>query len=456
MNQHETKRSSFSGKIGFVLSAAGASVGLGNIWRFPYLAAKYGGGIFLVIYIILALTFGYTMIIAETSLGRMTQKSPVGAYASFGKSKWILAGGWINAIIPILIVPYYSVIGGWVVKYLVEYVLGETQAVAEDGYFSSFISDGLSTEIYFVIFALIVLVIIYAGVRNGIERVSKFMMPVLVVLSLVITVYSVTRPGALAGVKYFLVPNINNFSWMTVVTAMGQMFYSLSIAMGILITFGSYMKKETSIEGSTKQVEVFDTAIAMLAGLMIIPAVYVFMGRDGMSAGPGLMFISLPKVFNEMGIAGDIVGLIFFMIVAFAAVTSSVSIMEAIVSSLIDRFHWSRRKSAILVTVYALIAEIIVCLGYNKLYMEVKLPNGTVGQILDIMDYVSNNVLMPIVALATCILVGWIVSPKVIIDEVTRGGSKFTRKGLYIIMVKFIAPAFLLILLLQALGIVTF
>ena len=274
MNQHETKRSSFSGKIGFVLSAAGASVGLGNIWRFPYLAAKYGGGIFLVIYIILALTFGYTMIIAETSLGRMTQKSPVGAYASFGKSKWILAGGWINAIIPILIVPYYSVIGGWVVKYLVEYVLGETQAVAEDGYFSSFISDGLSTEIYFVIFALIVLVIIYAGVRNGIERVSKFMMPVLVVLSLVITVYSVTRPGALAGVKSFLVPNINNFSWMTVVTAMGQMFYSLSIAMGILITFGSYMKKETSIEGSTKQVEVFDTAIAMLAGLMIIPAVF--------------------------------------------------------------------------------------------------------------------------------------------------------------------------------------
>ena len=235
MKQHETKRSSFSGKIGFVLSAAGASVGLGNIWRFPYLAAKYGGGIFLVIYIILALTFGYTMIIAETSLGRMTRKSPVGAYASFGKSKWILAGGWINAVIPILIVPYYSVIGGWVIKYLVSYATGETQLVAVDGYFSEFISDGVSTEIYFVVFALIVLAIIYAGVRNGIERVSKFMMPVLVILSLIITVYSVTRPGALAGVEYFLVPNVSNFSWMTVVTAMGQMFYSLSIAMGILV-----------------------------------------------------------------------------------------------------------------------------------------------------------------------------------------------------------------------------
>lgn len=292
MKNQTTKRSSFSGKIGFVLSAAGASVGLGNIWRFPYLAAKYGGGIFLLIYIILALTFGYTMIMAETSLGRMTKKSPVGAFASFGNSRWSSLGGWINAIIPVLIVPYYSVIGGWVLKYLVEYVRGHAQPVAEDGYFSAFISDGFSTEICFVIFSVITLAIIYAGVRNGIERVSKFMMPILVVLSVIIAIYSVTRPGALAGVKYFLVPNISNFSWMTVVAAMGQMFYSLSIAMGILITFGSYMKKETSIEESTKNVEIFDTAIAIMAGLMIIPAVFAFSGGDPdtLQAGPALMF----------------------------------------------------------------------------------------------------------------------------------------------------------------------
>jgi len=292
MKNQTTKRSSFSGKIGFVLSAAGASVGLGNIWRFPYLAAKYGGGIFLLIYIILALTFGYTMIMAETSLGRMTKKSPVGAFASFGKSHLSCLGGWINAIIPVLIVPYYSVIGGWVLKYLVEYVRGHAQTVAEDGYFSAFISDGFSTEICFVIFSVITLAIIYAGVRNGIERVSKFMMPILVVLSVIIAIYSVTRPGALAGVKYFLVPNISNFSWMTVVAAMGQMFYSLSIAMGILITFGSYMKKETSIEESTKNVEIFDTAIAIMAGLMIIPAVFAFSGGDPdtLQAGPALMF----------------------------------------------------------------------------------------------------------------------------------------------------------------------
>ena len=266
MNSHNHKRSSFSGKLGFVLSAAGASVGLGNIWRFPYLAAKYGGGIFLLVYIILALTFGYTMIVAETAIGRMTKKSPVGAYHTFGKSKWLSFGGWINAIIPILIVPYYSVIGGWVIKYLVEYLTGHGHALAADGYFSAFISNGVSTELCFIVFSLCTLLIIYAGVRNGIERVSKIMMPILVVLSVIIAVYSITRPGALAGVKYFLVPNLENFSWMTVVAAMGQMFYSLSIAMGILVTFGSYMKKDVSIEESTKNVEIFDTAIAIMAG----------------------------------------------------------------------------------------------------------------------------------------------------------------------------------------------
>ena len=303
MNKNQHKRSAFSGKIGFVLSAAGASVGLGNIWRFPYLAAKYGGGIFLLIYIILAFTFGYTMIVAETALGRMTRKSPVGAFAAVRKGGRSF-GGWINAIIPILIVPYYSVIGGWVIRYLADYVSGHGSELATDGYFSAFISSGASAEICFVIFTIFTLAIIFAGVRNGVERVSKVMMPILVVLSVIIAGYSVTRPGALEGVKYFLVPNLSNFSWMTVVTAMGQMFYSLSIAMGILVTFGSYMKKDVSIEESTENVEIFDTAIAIMAGLMIIPAVFSFSGGDPdtLQAGPALMFITIPKVFESMGL----------------------------------------------------------------------------------------------------------------------------------------------------------
>lgn len=316
METQHSGRSSFSGKLGFVLSAAGASVGLGNIWRFPYLAAKYGGGIFLLIYILLAVTFGYTMIMAETALGRMTRKSPVGAFAASGKGRWRAFGGWINAVIPILIVPYYSVIGGWVIKYLVGYITGHGSELAQDGYFSSFIANGASVEIVFLLFTLLTLGIIFAGVRNGVERVSRMMMPVLVVLSVIIAAYSVTRPGALEGVKYFLVPNPANFSWMTVVTAMGQMFYSLSIAMGILVTFGSYMKKDVSIEGSTKNVEIFDTLIAMMAGLMIIPAVFSFSGGDPdtLQAGPALMFITIPKVFESMEL-GSLVGVLFFVLV---------------------------------------------------------------------------------------------------------------------------------------------
>ena len=298
------KRSSFSGKLGYVLAAAGASVGLGNIWRFPYLAAKYGGGIFLIIYIVLALTFGYTMIVAETAIGRMTRKSPVGAFKSFGKKKWLSFGGWINAVIPVLIVPYYSVIGGWVIKYLVEYFRGNAKQLAEDGYFTDFISNGVSTELCFMAFCAFTLIIIFAGVQNGIERVSKIMMPILIVLSVIIAVYSVTRPGALAGVKYFLVPNVKNFSWMTVVSAMGQMFYSLSIAMGILITFGSYMKKDTAIEDSTRNVEIFDTGIAIMAGLMIIPAVFAFSGGDPdtLQAGPITDVYHYSKGIPEHGI----------------------------------------------------------------------------------------------------------------------------------------------------------
>ena len=296
MDTQKQKRSAFSGKIGFVLSAAGASVGLGNIWRFPYLAAKYGGGIFLLVYIVLAVTFGYTMIVAETALGRMTHKSPVGAFGAFGKKGGLRFGGWINAVIPILIVPYYSVIGGWVIRYLSEYISGHGSELSQDGYFSNFISSGLSAEVCFLIFTAFTLAIIFAGVRNGVERVSKVMMPVLVVLSVVIAGYSVTRPGALAGVRYFLVPNVANFSWMTVVTAMGQMFYSLSIAMGILVTFGSYMKKEVSIEESTENVEVFDTAIAIMAGLMIIPAVFSFSGGDSVMKAEG-------KVSDEAAVA---------------------------------------------------------------------------------------------------------------------------------------------------------
>ena len=448
MKQHNS-RSSFSGKIGFVLAAAGASVGLGNIWRFPYLAAKYGGGIFLVDYIILALTFGYTMIVAETSLGRLTKMSPVGAYSSFGSSRRLRAGGWINAIIPILIVPYYSVIGGWVVNYLVDYLSGKTQEVAADGYFSAFISDGLSAELCFVVFSLIVLVIIYAGVQNGIERVSRFMMPILVVLSVIIAIYSITRPGALDGVKYFLIPNPANFSWMTVVTAMGQMFYSLSIAMGILITFGSYMKKDTSIEESAEQVEIFDTAIAIMAGLMIIPAVFAFSGGDAeaLQAGPALMFITIPKVFASMGL-GTVTGCMFFLLVLFAALTSSIALTESAVSTFEDEFKWSRRKATTVIGIITIALGSLSALGYGPLA-----DVTVIGmQFLDFFDFLTNTIMMPIAAIATCLLISKVVGVQRIEEEVMQNGGKFRRKKIFCFMIRYLCPVFAGIILLSSIA----
>ena len=449
MSTQDKKRSSFSGKLGYVLAAAGASVGLGNIWRFPYLAARYGGGIFLIIYILLALTFGYSMIVAETSIGRMTGKSPVSAFSSFGKSRWLSFGGWFNAIIPILIVPYYSVIGGWVIKYLVEYIKGNGSMLAADGYFSSFITDGLSTEICFIVFALFTLGIIYAGVRNGIERVSKFMMPVLVVLSVIIAIYSVSRPGALKGVEYFLIPNIKNFSWMTVVAAMGQMFYSLSIAMGILITFGSYMKKDISIEDSTRNVEVFDTAIAIMAGLMIIPAVFSFSGGDPdtLQTGPSLMFITIPKVFDSMGF-GTVIGILFFLLVLFAAVTSSIALTESAVSTFEDEFGWSRRKATVLIGIIMLLLGSLSSLGYGPL------ANVSIlgMQFLDFFDFLTNSVMMPIAAIAICLLVSKVIGVKRVEEEVLHGESSFRRKKVFYIMIQYLCPIFAVIILISSIA----
>ena len=471
MNQNQHKRSAFSGKIGFVLSAAGASVGLGNIWRFPYLAAKYGGGIFLLIYIILAFTFGYTMIVAETALGRMTRKSPVGAFAAVRKDRRSF-GGWINAIIPILIVPYYSVIGGWVLpvlgpyalhalpkrasRFLADSVSGHGSELATDGYFSAFISSGASAEICFVLFTIFTLAIIFAGVRNGVERVSKVMMPILVVLSVIIAGYSVTRPGALEGVKYFLVPNLSHFSWMTVVTAMGQMFYSLSIAMGILVTFGSYMKKDVSIEESTENVEIFDTAIAIMAGLMIIPAVFSFSGGDPdtLQAGPALMFITIPKVFESMGL-GTVVGILFFTLVLFAAVTSSIALTESAVSTFEDELGWNRKQATVLIGIIMLVLGSLSALGYGPL------ARFTVFgmQFLDFFDFLTNSVMMPIAAITTCLLVSRVIGVEKIEEEVTLEGKPFRRKRIFNFMIKYLCPIFAAVILISsvanALGVIS-
>ena len=463
----EKSRNSFSGSIGFVLAAAGSAVGLGNIWRFPYLAAKDGGGIFLVVYLVLALTFGFTLLTSEVAIGRKTKQSPLTAYSKL-KEGWGFLGI-LACIVPMIIMPYYCVIGGWVIKYLLAFVTGDATVAAEDGYFTGFITAETEPIVMTVVFLAIVAFIVFRGVNKGIESFSKVLMPILVVLVFGIAVFSLTishtdasgatRTG-LEGFKIYLIPNFEGMtlkSFFTVIMdAMGQLFYSLSVAMGIMIAYGSYVKDDANLGKSINQIEIFDTAVAFLAGAMIIPAVYSFMGTEGMAAsGPSLMFVSLPKVFAAMGGVGTFVGILFFAMVLFAALTSAVSIMEAVVASLMDKFHMSRIKAAIVETIIALVLGLVVCFGYNIWYFEYTLPNGAVAQILDIMDYISNNVLMPVVAIGTCILIGWVLKPKTVIDEVEKSGCKFGRKKLYIVMLRYIAPILLLILLLKSLGIVT-
>ncbi len=441
-------RSSFSGKMGYVLAVAGSAVGLGNIWRFPYLAAKYGGGIFLLVYLVLMLTFGYALIVSETALGRMTKKSPVGAFRSFGKSLPFRFGGWVNAVIPMLIVPYYCVIGGWVTKYLFEYIRGNAVTLAEDAYFSGFISSGAIVEFWLVMFTFFIFLVIVAGVKQGVERVSKIMMPVLVILAIFVSLYSITRPGAMEGVKYLLIPNLDNFSWMTVVAAMGQMFYSLSIAMGILYTYGSYLKKEVDIEKSTSQVEIFDTAIAVLAGLMIIPAVFAFSGGspDTLQAGPSLMFITIPKVFANMEM-GDGVGILFFLLVLFAALTSAISLTETSVSTFEDQFGWSRRKCSLLMVVIILVLGSASALGFSSLDFVTLLGMS----ILDFFDFLTNSIMMPLAALATCFLITRVVGLDAIAREVEQS-SAFRRKRLYFFFMKYLAPVCIGIILISSIA----
>ncbi len=447
------KRGNFTGKLGFVLAAAGSAVGLGNIWRFPYLAAKCGGGIFLLVYLVLALTFGFALMTAEISLGRKTGLSAIGAFSALNKKYTFL--GYLCAIIPIIILPYYSVIGGWVLKYLITFVSGKGADAAGDGFFGGFIGATSEPLLWFAIFLSATAVVVLFGVDRGIEKMSKIMMPVLVVMTLFIAIYAMFLPGAMEGVVYYLKPDFSKFSANTVLSAMGQLFYSMSLAMGIMITYGSYMKKDVSIDTSVRNIEIFDTGIAFFAGLMIIPPVFSFLGGDEsqLTAGPGLMFITLPKVFDSMW-GGHVIGAVFFLLVLFAALTSSISLMEAIVSILKDKFHIERIPACLIVIGISILLGVPSSLG-NGAWSDITI----IGMdFLTFFDFISNSVLMPICAFITCIFVGYVIKPQTLIDEVEINGT-FKRKSLFSVIIKYVAPVCIVLILvysiLTAFGIVS-
>lgn len=447
------KKNNFSSKLGFVMAAAGSAVGLGNLWRFPYLAAKYGGGMFLFIYLILAITFGFSLMLTEIALGRRTNNTALYAYKSLNK-KWSFLG-YIACLVPFIIFPYYCVIGGWVVKYFIVFLKNQVNLAKNDSYFTEFISKVNEPIILLAVFIILTMIIVMFGVQKGVENASKILMPVLVVLSIIIAIYVMTLDGALDGILYYIKPDFKKFSINVVFAALGQLFYSMSLAMGIMITYGSYMKKEDNLESSVRQIELFDTIIAFIAGLIIVTAVFVFSGGDNsvLSSGPSLMFITLPKVFASMKF-GNIIGIVFFILVLFAALTSAISLMETLVSIVQEKLHWNRITACIIIALFALLFGIPSSLGFG-IWSNIT-PIGM--SILDFFDFISNTILMPIVALCTCIFVGYIIKPKVIIDEVESSG-KFKDKNLYIILIKYIAPIFLILILissiLNALGIIT-
>lgn len=461
----EKKSNHFSGQLGFVLVAAGSAVGVGNLWRFPYLAAKDGGGLFLMLYLILVLTFGFTLLVSDIAIGRRTQQSAIGAYTAMNP-RWKFLGI-LTFIVPMLIMTYYTVIGGWITKYAVVYLTGQAEQAARNDYFTSFITSPVAPVIFSLLFMAVTALIVYNGVEGGIERVSRCMMPILLVLVVVIAVYSVTlrhtdtsgqlRTG-IDGFLYYLTPQFEGLTvkrfFQILLDAMSQLFFSLSVSMGIMITYGSYVKPEVNLNTAVRQIEFFDTGVALLAGAMIIPAVYVFSGTEGMSAGPSLMFISLPKVFAAMGKAGVVVGILFFISAIFATLTSCISVLESITANCMAIFHTGREKTVLILSAIYLAASAVISLGYSIFYFEVQLPNGSTGQLLDIMDYISNSVMMPFIALLSTILIGWIVTPDYVIEEMERNGENFHRKKLYRVMSRYVVPVMMFALFLQSTGII--
>ena len=489
----DKKRASWSGQLAFILAAAASAIGLGNLWRFPYLAEQYGGGMFILVYLCLVVSLGFTLMVSEIAIGRKTQQSQLTAYSKLHGAWGIV--GLAATIIPILITPYYCVIGGWVLYYLKAYALmaftGATpmgEAAAQSGaFFTGFISAPFSPFAYGMVFVLGCAGVIVLGVKNGIERSNLVMMPILFLMAVAISIYVVCTTWGSGGLEYYLKPNFESLSVnghfslamlaKTILGAMGQMFYSLSLAMGIMITYGSYMKRENSIEGSVRRIEIFDTLIALIAGLMIIPVVYMFAVKTGvtpeliakhggdtvaatkeavhsaMNAGPGLMFITLPKVFATLGTAGTWIGLAFFVLVTFAAATSAISLFEACVASVCDLLHLERKAATFFTTALMLFLATFSALGYGP-WGHVKIFGM---QFLDFFDFITNSALMPVVAAATCIFIGYVLTPESIVEEVESSGHPMRSKKLYVVMVKYFAPLLVVAILVseicRALGI---
>ena len=448
----QSNKGGFTSKLGFVLAASGSAVGLGNLWRFPYLTAQYGGGAFILCYVLLAIFFGLVMLMLEIGIGRNTGKSVIGAFPLLNKKfKWM---GYLSILAPLIIVPYYCVIGGWVLKYAFAYISGSKGIISNDitpavtqEFFNAFVTNSWQPLVFFLIFAAVTILIVCLGVQKGIEKMSKILMPALAIIAVFLMIYVLCQKNAIKGLEFVLVPKFEDITFNTLLGAIGQLFYSLSIGMCIMITYGSYMKKDVNIKSSSLQIAIFDSAFAFVASLIIIPAVFAFGGGEAAlkNQGTSLMFVQLTNVFNNLP-GGQIIGMLFFILVFFAAVTSSVSLVETIVAALCENKKIKRLTACIIVF------AIIIVLGTLS-----SLGNGTLSNIqiagksiLDAFDFLANNIIIPVVAIATCLFAGWFIDKNIIPKEIGLEKNKWLN-SYFNAVIKYVAPICILIILVTGL-----
>lgn len=443
--KNQEGRGSWGSSFGFIMAAAGSAVGLGNLWKFPYLAGKNGGAVFVVVYLLMVVFVGFTMMLGEMIIGRKTQLDPYGAYKKLNKN-WGFLGS-IGILTAFLILSYYSVVGGWVIKYIVATLTGGISA-DKAGYFTGFIGAPVEPLIYHGIFMVLTVAIVIKGISGGIEKASKIMMPALFVMLIMVAIRSMTLEGASAGISYYLKPDFSKFNARVLVDALGQVFFSLSLGMGALITYGSYLKGDENLEKNALIIPGLDTAVALLAGFAVLPAVFAFGFEPGQ--GAGLMFITLPAVFDAMPF-GAVFGVIFFVLVFFAALTSAISLLEVAVAYCIDTLKWTRTKAVAITSTLMFIIGIFASLSMGVLAdFEIPLFNKTV---FDTLDYLTSNILMPVGGFLMAIFLGYIWGVDEAVAEVKKSpGVSFKLEKFWIILIKYIVPVAIFIVLLSSLG----
>ncbi|MBX2965740.1 MAG: sodium-dependent transporter [Cyclobacteriaceae bacterium] len=457
-SQIPDNRGQFGSKFGFIMAAAGSAVGLGNIWRFPYLTGENGGAAFVFVYIICVVVVGVPMLINEISLGRLTEKNAVGAFKSLGANKiWTFFAGVLPLLVTFVVLSYYGIIAGWTVGYIF------TSLFSLEVTFAEFIANPMYVIPLGAFVILATILIVLGGISGGIEKAAKIMMPMVFIILILVIFRSVTLPGAGKGVEYYLIPDFSKINANVVLKALTQAFFSLGIGWGMMITYGSYLSKKQNIVSSSLWVGAMDASVALLAGLMIFPAVFAFNLSPG--EGPTLVFSVLANIFPEMPL-GNIAGALFFLLLFLAAITSTISMLEAPSAYFIDTFKWSRKKAAWIVAGAAFLVGIPSALSTGSSDFFTSLRIDILGTektgFMDIMDYLFGTLFMMVVVLATCLYTGWFMQTNRLVDEIANGAPGFKDGKIlgiapyrvWLFTIRFVCPIIIVLVVLSVLGII--